>query len=130
MGSGDPARVRLVTEMGDPSAGNQIEVIDIYLGQSDGWIRQLHDAAQAGDLAQVQRTAHTLGSGSALLGAGKLAELLAGIGGLARSGRTDLTPAGTAVRAEYERVATELRAHRAGLLDAATTGESNENPCG
>jgi HPt (histidine-containing phosphotransfer) domain-containing protein len=113
---------RLVTEMGDPSPQGQVEVIDIYLGQSNGWIPELHNAAHAGDLAEVQRTAHALCSGSALLGADKLAELRADIGRLARNGGTDLASAGTAIRAEYERVATELRAHRAALLEADDRG--------
>jgi HPt (histidine-containing phosphotransfer) domain-containing protein len=109
---------QLVTEMGDPSSENQVEVIDIYLGQSHGWSSELHVAAHAGDLAEVQRTAHALCSSSALLGADRLAELLADIGRLARSGHTDLASAGTAIMTEYERVAAELQAHRAALLEA------------
>ena len=116
--------LRLVTEMGDPSSSTQVEVIDLYLEQSDGWIRELNDAAQTGDSAQVRRMAHTLGSGSTLLGADQLADLLADIGRLARGGSTDLASAGTSIAAEYDRVSIELRAYRVTLLEPPTGVEA------
>ena len=116
--------LRLVTEMGDPSSSTQVEVIDLYLEQSDGWIRELNDAAQTGDSAQVRRMAHTLGSGCDLLGAHQLADLLADIGRLARDGSTDLASAGTSIAAEYDRVSIELRAYRVTLLEPPTGVEA------
>jgi len=67
------------------------KVIGIYFRETPPLLQAMHDAAERSDAVTLQRTAHTLKSGSANLGARRLAELCRRLEAAARSG--DLTEA-------------------------------------
>ena len=95
-------------------------LIDAYVEQATGWVGGLVDDAIGRDYERIRMIAHTLGSSSALLGAFRLAELLAESGRLARecgsspspSASDALVTAARSVGLEYVRVASALDEER------------------
>jgi HPt (histidine-containing phosphotransfer) domain-containing protein len=82
------------------------ELLDVYLSDAPGLIEQMRRALAGGDVAQVQRAAHSLKSNSASLGATRLAHASRELEMLARSGTLEGGALQLAViEAEYAQVA-------------------------
>jgi CheY-like chemotaxis protein len=89
-------------------------VIDIFFRETPPLLQALHQAASQGDVAALQRTAHSLKSGSANLGARRLAELCRVLEASARSGDLARAPLQVAeIEAEYGKVLPALAAEQA-----------------
>jgi HPt (histidine-containing phosphotransfer) domain-containing protein len=88
-------------------------MIDAYLVSSERLERELVDAARAGDAKEIARAAHTLKSGSAQVGAERLAVLCKELEGCARAGDVgDAMGAVDRLREELEQVRESLAAER------------------
>jgi signal transduction histidine kinase/CheY-like chemotaxis protein len=88
-------------------------MIDAYLVSSERLERELVDAARAGDAQQVARAAHTLKSGSAQVGAERLAVLCKELESCARADDVDdAMRAVDTLREELEQVRESLAAER------------------
>jgi TMAO reductase system sensor TorS len=89
-------------------------VIDIFFRETPPLLQSLHQAASQGDAAALQRTAHSLKSGSDNLGARRLAELCRELEASARSGDLARAPLQVAeIEAEYGKVLPALAAEQA-----------------
>jgi HPt (histidine-containing phosphotransfer) domain-containing protein len=89
-------------------------VIDIFFRETPPLLQALHQAASQGDAAALQRTAHSLKSGSDNLGARRLAELCRELEASARSGDLARAPLQVAeIEAEYGKVLPALAAEQA-----------------
>lgn len=75
---------RLGRDMG--GSGGISRIISMYLGKLAGEVATLHELEEAGDLAGLGDAAHRLKSSTAMLGASRLAEILAGLEAAAKSG--------------------------------------------
>jgi HPt (histidine-containing phosphotransfer) domain-containing protein len=70
-------------------AGFVDELIDTYLEDAETQLAALREAARAGDVASMERPAHSLKSSSATVGAMALAELCRSLEADARTGVVD-----------------------------------------
>jgi PAS domain S-box-containing protein len=111
---------QLSVDMGADSPEGRRMLIDAYVEQATGWVSGLVDDAGAGEYERIRMIAHTLGSSSALLGAFRLAEILAECGRVARELTSapeaalaaQLMSATRAAGSEYVRVAAALDEER------------------
>jgi CheY-like chemotaxis protein len=97
-----------VEQIGGRDDNDRTELIGTYLHDADQRIKDLKAAAELGDAEGVARAAHGLRSGSALLGALPLAELLQQFETMARIGSRDLQSIGEQIEAEYDNVTSVL----------------------
>lgn len=89
------------------------ELIDVFLADSPRSLAELEQALAAGDAAQLARAAHTLKGSASNFGADDFAAGAAAMEKLGRLGAiAEAAAALPALRAEYDRVAGALRAHR------------------
>jgi TMAO reductase system sensor TorS len=98
---------------GQGSAEVLKKVIDIFFREMPPMLQSLHEAASQGDAVALQRTAHSLKSGSANLGARRLAELCRELEATARSGDLARAPLQVAeIEAEFGKVLPALAAEQ------------------
>jgi CheY-like chemotaxis protein len=76
-------QIRMLQQAGAPDILSK--VLSIFLDKSPGLMQSLHDALAAGDAATVQRSAHSLKSSSANVGALNLSSLLKEMESLGRA---------------------------------------------
>jgi HPt (histidine-containing phosphotransfer) domain-containing protein len=74
---------------GDEDPGLFVEVVDLFLGDAETKLHDLSRALASGDVKLLERTAHTLKSSSANVGALRLSRLCLEIEMLGRAARTD-----------------------------------------
>jgi two-component system, sensor histidine kinase and response regulator len=104
----------LETTGGDP--GFLGELIDTYLADTPGQLAALHRAAEAGDVAELVRPAHSLKTNSANVGAERLSAMCRQLETAARGGTVDDAAARVAAaEAEFGAVKAELLTFRASL---------------
>ncbi len=76
----DPSVIASLRELDDDGGSSLlIEVIDLYVNEASAQVAALQSALQSGDLRALERTAHTLKSSSANVGALGFAALCADI---------------------------------------------------
>ena len=112
----DPAvveRLRQLTPPGEPDV--LTEIFTVFLAEVPRRIDRLKAAWCAGDVAAVQRAAHSLKGSSGNLGADALFEVTRRIDARARAGELRLDELITALDREYAKVAAEIQR----LLQAA-----------
>ena len=86
-----------------------VELLDAYLQDSPELIEQMRAGLAAGDIALVRRSAHSLKSNSASLGANRLANVTRELEMIAKSGTLDgAAPKLAAVEAEYAQLLPRL----------------------
>jgi CheY-like chemotaxis protein len=119
---------QLITDMGASSADGRRTLIEAYLEQADAWLPELTTAAAGQDRERVRTITHTLGSSSALLGAQRLADLLAEAGRQTRLPDGDLVPAVAAATDEYRLVSMVLHANHDAL--SASSGSAGPSDAG
>jgi CheY-like chemotaxis protein/HPt (histidine-containing phosphotransfer) domain-containing protein len=101
----DASILDALRELGDGSTDILGELVDVYLEDTPMLLTQLHTALETSDAELLQRTAHTLKSSSASLGALRLSDLSRELEALGRSGALGEAPATIAqVEVEYGRV--------------------------
>ncbi len=112
----DRAALDRLLETTGGDAGFLGELIDTYLVDTPGQLAALHRAAEAGDVGELVRPAHSLKTNSANVGAERLSALCRQLETAARGGTVEDAAARVAVaEAEFEAVRAELLAFRAGL---------------
>ena len=105
----------LAASLGDGEEGWQFvtELVDVFLVDGDGHVKELRQAVERGDAETARRAAHTLKSNAATFGAGPLTEICREIEALSKDGELSIAEDRLArVDAEWGRV-------RAGLAAAA-----------
>lgn len=72
---------RVLDELGENMGGEGAvaRIVAMYLGKLPAEATGLHESVDAGDLGKLAEDAHRLKSSTAMLGATRLAEILAGI---------------------------------------------------
>jgi len=106
------AELRALEAAGAP--GRVRELIDLYLRDAEGHLRNLRGAVDGRDRTVLERSAQTLKGGSGNLGAMALARLCAELQGLGRSACWDrAAKLLTGLDAEYRSVRAELEAEAA-----------------
>jgi PAS domain S-box-containing protein len=102
----DRAVIRTLLEtMGDDAIELIVELADIFMEDATRLIGALHDSLAAGDTHVFERTAHTLKSSSASLGATSLSAMCREMEATGRAGSLDGAPELLArAKAEFERV--------------------------
>lgn len=102
----------LIAELGDSGTELRAELIADYLSSAKSGMSALASAAATGDGQGVAFAAHSMRSGSATMGAVRLAGLLEFAERRARAGAADLLALSGPAVAEYQRVSTELNVPR------------------
>lgn len=96
---------------GEDDPGLLLELIDMYLSDAPARLREVEVSLASGDIATLERAAHTLKSSSANLGAHGLATICKKIEELARTKQTTgIAPLLKATNAAFVEVETALRA--------------------
>jgi CheY-like chemotaxis protein/HPt (histidine-containing phosphotransfer) domain-containing protein len=109
------------TEMSGPEAAQVRELMEMYLTQTEGQLRELNVALAAGVAKDVERVAHKAAGASATCGMDRIAPLLRELERLGREGRLE----GSAALAEE--VGKELERIRVFLEDyVRTLGDSSD----
>jgi signal transduction histidine kinase/DNA-binding response OmpR family regulator len=107
---------RIISELrGLKSATNNLlaQVIDLFVAETPERIRLVRESLESGDGVAVARAAHSLKSGSSILGVRRLVRLCDEIEELANSGRmNEVTPFVEALQSEYELARTALEKER------------------
>lgn len=108
----DDRALELIRALERKGAADLLEkVIDIYLRETPALLQALREAAGRGDVVALRRTAHSLKSGSANLGAACLAELCRELEAAALSGDLARAPQQVAaIETEYGKVLPALAA--------------------
>jgi HPt (histidine-containing phosphotransfer) domain-containing protein len=110
----DPAalhNIRSLQQLGRPDILGK--VIDLFLGDCPGVMNRLRLAIESADAEQVRQNAHRLKSGSANLGATRMAELCRELEQLGRSGTLgDAAALLARVETEFRQVVAALQAER------------------
>lgn len=100
--------------MGDDYQETLRELIELYLGESPGLLKNLHAAVDEGDATALQRAAHSLKSSSANVGATTISATFGEIEAACRTGRIDASLVSRAA-IEFEDVKLALEDLRDGL---------------
>lgn len=102
-----------IADMGDQAAAIFTELIDCYLTEAPKMVASIQNAGAMLDTAAIMRTAHTLKSSSAVVGATRLSKLCRYLEDTAhQSSPNELNAQIDKLVAEYERVSAALRAER------------------
>jgi CheY-like chemotaxis protein len=102
----------LVDQVAGEDTNGRSQLIDIYLGDADRRIDDLAAAVRVDDPDGFARAAHGLRSGTALVGALRLADLLTRSETMARTGISDLRTIGEEIETEYHEVTATLQRMR------------------
>lgn len=96
---------------GDDDPGLFVEVIELYLEDAKTHVGNLRSALEAGDLRLLERTAHTLKSASANVGARGFSQVCSELEQSVRNARLDATPSlVSAAEVRFRAVEAALRA--------------------
>ena len=109
-------------ELFEVAGSETVQIIQVFLGDTPQTIRQLQEAATAGDIRQLQELAHSLKSASANVGATALSAAARRVEVGARAGTLDHPAVAVAlVIAEFARARIALMAYQAGVTRPAST---------
>jgi signal transduction histidine kinase/DNA-binding response OmpR family regulator len=110
----DPGALRNIRSLQQPGRPDILgKVIDLFLADCPGVMNRLRLAIESADAEQVRQNAHRLKSGSANLGATRMAELCRELEQLGRSGALDdATTLLARVETEFRQVVAALQAER------------------
>jgi len=115
-GPGDPidrSAIERLERLGGPDLVGRVAALFVELGRAR--MAAALEAVDAGDLASVERAAHSLKSSAGNVGARALAEIAGKVERLAEEGRRDAVPAAVAgMERELERALDALRPFAAG----------------
>jgi HPt (histidine-containing phosphotransfer) domain-containing protein len=111
----DPAALDSLRALGgDDEPGLFLEVIELYLDDSATHVANLRSSLEANDVRLLERTAHTLKSSSANVGALGFSKLCLQLEQAVRNAQLDAAPSlVAAAEAQFARVQEALRATKA-----------------
>ena len=95
-----------------------VDLLDTYLEESAGLVRDIHDGTATGDLESVLRPAHSLKSSSASIGAMQLSKLCSDLETHLRGSLPglDVPSQSQKIVSEFERVKSALAVEKAKLM--------------
>lgn len=106
-----------LAELRDEGSDLLLDLIEIFLRETPERLQLLANAAATGDYAQAERSAHTLKSSAAALGAESMRAVAAEAEAAAHSGQLDpVVPLIARLRREAEVVEAALRVERSKLI--------------
>lgn len=101
----DMTVVESLRQLGGPGDDLFLELVELFLEDAAGLVANLRSALQEGDIQTLERTAHTLKSSSANVGARHFAELCFEVERLGREGVFDgVEPRVAGIESEFQRV--------------------------